>query len=394
MERRYSVDVVRGAVMVLMALDHVRFFFNGLPCEPENLACTGGFLFLTRWVTHFCAPVFFLLAGTGAYLARAGGMPAARVCRFLWTRGLWLIALELTVIGFAWSFLPGSSFAGVIWALGWSMLVLAALVRLPTAWSAVFGVALITLHHLLDGVDPAALGRASWLWPFLHARGLTHLPWNGQPYFVLYPLIPSVGITAAGYALGAVLTRPEAARRRWLITAGLAMTAAFVMLRASNLYGYPPVASMHGAPASFEVQATPLLTVIAFLDTEKYPMSLQFILMTLGPALVVLGLLDGYRPGPGRRGWPARALLVFGRVPMAFYILHLYLIHLLAIGVAMAWGQPAAWLWQRAPRPHAYGHGLLFIYAMWVFVTLVLYVPCRWFEGVKRRHRWWWLRYL
>lgn len=387
--------MVRGAVMVLMVLDHVRFFFTGLPYEPENMAHTTGALFFTRWVTHFCAPAFFLLAGTGAWLARAGGMSAARVARFLWTRGLWLIALELTLVGFAWSFIPGSSFAGVIWALGCSMLVLAGLVRLPVGFSAGFGIALITLHHLLDGVDPAALGDAGWLWPFLHARGVALLPWNGAPYFVLYPLIPSVGITAAGYALGAVLTRPEAYRRRWLIAAGIAATAAFVLLRATNFYGMPPAASMHGAPARFEAQATPLLTLIAFLNTEKYPMSLQFILMTLGPTLVALALLDGYRPAPGWRGAAGRALLVFGRVPMAFYILHLYLIHALAIGVALAAGQPAAWLWQGGARPaEGYGHSLVFIHAVWLGVTALLYLPCQRIYAVKQARKAWWLRYL
>ena len=394
MERRASVDLLRGAVIALMALDHVRFFFTGLPYEPENLAHTSAVLFLTRWVTHFCAPVFFLLAGTGAHLSRAHGVPAARVSRFLWTRGLWLITLELTVIGFAWSFVPGYSFAGVIWALGWSMVVLAALVRLPTGWSAVFGIAVVTLHHLADGAAPEAFGSLEWLWRFLHVRGGVEVPWREGGNFILYPLIPCIGVMAVGYALGAVLMRAEAARRRWLVRTGLVMAAAFVLLRVTNLYGYPPVASMEGAPARFEPQATPVLTAIAFLNTEKYPMSLQFLLMTLGPALVALGLLDGWRPSPGRRGWIGNALLVFGRVPMAFYVMHLYLIHGLAIVVALALGQPASWLWQFASRGEGYGQGLPVIYAVWVVVLVILYFPCRWFAGVKQRRKDWWLGYL
>lgn len=394
MERRASVDLLRGAVIALMALDHVRYFLTGLTYEPENLAYTHGALFLTRWVTHFCAPVFFLLAGTGAYLSRAGGAGASRVSRFLWTRGLWLVALELTVIGFAWSYVPGFSFAGVIWALGWSMVVLAALVRLPTSWSAVFGIAVVTLHHLADGVAPETFGSLEWLWRFLHVRGGVEVPWRGGWYFVLYPLIPSVGVMALGYALGAVLMRPADVRRRWLVRTGLAMVVAFVALRLSNLYGYPPVASMEGAPTRFEPQATAVLTVIAFLNTEKYPMSLQFLLMTLGPAFVALGLFDRYQPSPGRSGRIGRALLVFGRVPMAFYVLHLFLIHSLAIVIALGLGQPASWLWQSGPRPpEGYGQGLAAIYAVWVAVLVLLYFPCRWFAGVKKTRKEWWLGY-
>jgi uncharacterized membrane protein len=395
MERRASVDLLRGAVIVLMALDHVRFFLTGLPFEPENLARTNGALFLTRWVTHFCAPVFFLLAGTGAHLSRAGGAPASRVSHFLLTRGLFLVVLELTVMGFAWSFVPGYSFAGVIWALGWSMVVLAALVRLPTGWSAVFGVVVVTLHHLLDSVAPQQLGSFEWVWRFLHVRGPVQLPWRAEPWFILYPLIPSIGVMALGYALGAVLTRPAPERRRWLVRTGAAMVIVFALLRLSNWYGYPPVASMAGAPARFESQATPVLTAIAFLNTEKYPMSLQFLLMTLGPATAALGWLDGYRPRAGGRGRLGEWLLVFGRVPMAFYVLHLFLIHALAILIALAARQPAAWLWHPAPRPsEGYGHGLATIYAVWLGALVLLYFPCRWFARVKQQRKDRWLGYL
>jgi uncharacterized membrane protein len=388
--RLVSVDMVRGFVMVIMALDHTRHFMTNVPFPPERLSDTYGALFFTRFITHYCAPVFSFLAGTGAFLATSRGKSIQQVSGFFFTRGLWLIFLELTIIDFAWTFTPWAA-AGVIWILGWSMVLMALIVRLPVRWITVFGVGMIATHNLLDRINPASFGKLAWLWMLLHAPG----PIPITPHFTfmsLYVLIPWVGVMAAGFAFGKLLLGPD--RRKWILTLGISMTALFVLLRGFNLYGN----SASGVPFSvgpWSPQATFSLTVISFLNTEKYPPAFDYLLMTLGPSLILLGLLDGAK---AKRGL-GRVLVVYGRVPMFYYILHLYLIHLLAIVVALAYHQPAAWLWHGAmflqPTPAGYGHGLPFIYAMWILVVASLYLPCRWFMEFKRQHRDWnWLSYL
>jgi uncharacterized membrane protein len=306
------------------------------------------------------------------------GVPA-----FLWRRGLWLVLLELTVIGFAWTFSPGWSWAGVIWALGWSMVIMAALVRLPLGWIAGIGVTMILAHDLLTGLSPETFGPLGWLWSILHVPGPFEVA--GFGYFVLYPLVPWVGVMALGYALGATYTWTPERRRRVLVWAGTAMVVAFVVLRLTNFYGNP------GRP--FVPQATPDMTFAALLNTAKYPPSLQFLLMTLGPAVLCLGLFDGARPGRAVR-W----MEVFGRVPMFYYVLHIFAIHLLALVVAIAAGQPWEHLgWNgRFPGspPPGYGYGLAAVYGFWALSVALLYGPCRWFEGIKRRSGRWWMRYL
>ncbi len=333
--RLVSVDVLRGLVMVIMALDHTRHFMTNILFPPEDLSHTYGALFFTRFITHYCAPVFSFLAGTGAFLATSRGKSVQQVSWFFFTRGLWLIFLEFTIVGFAWTFVPWGA-AGVIWILGWSMVAMALIVRLPVRWIAVFGVGMIATHNLLDRINPASLGKLAWLWMLLHAPG----PIPITPHFTfmsLYVLIPWVGVMAAGFAFGTLLLRPD--RRKWIFTLGISMTALFLLLRGFNLYGN----SSSGVPFSvgpWSPQPTLSLTVISFLNAEKYPPSLDYLLMTLGPALILLGLLDAAKAKPGLGPF----LLVYGRVPMFYYILHLYLIHILAIVVALAFHQPAAWL--------------------------------------------------
>ena len=236
-----SVDLLRGLVMVLMALDHVRDYFTDLRFDPTELDRTTVPLFLTRWVTHFCAPAFVFLAGTSAYLAGARGRSRGELARFLLTRGLWLILLEFTVVQFGWSFnfdYASLVWVQVIWVIGVSMIVLAALIHLPLPAVAGLGAAMIVGHNLFDGVAPQALGAWGPLWTLLHVQGPIRLP-TGSVLFVAYPLIPWIGVMALGYALGPVLRRPEAARRRTLLRLGLGLTAGFVVLRAVNLYGDP-----------------------------------------------------------------------------------------------------------------------------------------------------------
>jgi len=385
-----SLDIFRGLIMVVMALDHTRDFFTNVPFEPETLAKTWPALFFTRWITHFCAPMFFLLAGTGAYLYGHRRTPN-ELTRFLWTRGVWLIVLEFTIVGTAWSFQIPFGFFGVIWALGASMILMAAIVRLPMGWIAAFAATMIFFHDLLDRVRPSPFGALAWLWDLLHNRGGVLLPF-GVRQFVLFPLIPLVGVMAAGYVLGSLYTLDREHRKQWLTRLGIGMIALFVALRLTNLYGNPVAGPDGVSQGDFHLQPTLSKTIILFLDVEKYPPSLQFLLMTIGPSLLLLAWLDRDSVPSG-----LSALWTFGRVPMFFYILHLYVIHTLALMVSAARGQPLHWLLHGGifgETPPGYGYGLPFVYLMLTTAVLLLYLPCRWFAELKRERRDWWLSYL
>jgi uncharacterized membrane protein len=388
--RVVSLDIFRGLIMVVMALDHTRDFFTNVPFEPETLAHTWTALFFTRWITHFCAPMFFLLAGTGAYLYGRRHSPT-QLTRFLWTRGVWLVALEFTVVGTAWTFQIPFGFFGVIWALGASMILMAAVVRMPLKWIAALSLAMIFLHDLLDRIAPAEFGSFAWLWTLLHRRGGVVLPF-GWHEFVLFPLIPLVGVMAAGFVFGQLYAMDRERRRKLLVILGTAMIVLFALLRLTNLYGNPPAGLGGVSQGDFHIQPTMSKTVILFLDVEKYPPSLQFLLMTVGPSLLVLAWLDQGHPPRG-----TGPLLTFGRVPMFFYILHLYVIHLLAVAVAVARGGPVAWLFHGAifgDAPAEYGYNLPFVYLMWMTAVAILYLPCGWFAQLKLRRKDWWLSYL
>lgn len=388
--RVVSLDIFRGLIMVVMALDHARDFFTAVPFEPESLTQTWPALFATRWVTHFCAPMFFLLAGAGASLYGQRHTPT-ELTRFLWTRGLWLIALEFTVVGTAWSFQIPFGFFGVIWALGASMILMAAIVRLPMKWIAALSLAMIVLHDLLDRVRPAQFGSVAWLWTILHRRGGVLLPF-GVRQFVLFPLIPLVGVMAAGYMFGQLYTMDRTRRRKVLVQLGSALIVLFTLLRLTNLYGNPPAGLGGVSQGEFHLQPTLEKTLILFLDVEKYPPSLQFLLMTIGPSLLLLAALE---QGQVPRGMGP--LLTFGRVPMFFYVLHLYVIHLLAVIVAALHGEPIGWLFHGAifgDTPPGYGYNLPFVYLMWIAALALLYFPCRWFAHLKQARHDWWLSYL
>ena len=391
--RLVSVDILRGLVMAIMALDHTRDFVSSLRFAPEDMAHTYGVLFFTRFITHFCAPVFAFLAGTGAFLSTSHGKSISQVSRFLFTRGLWLVILEFTVVDFAWGFVPWAQ-AGVIWILGWSMVAMALIVRLPVRWIAILGLGMIATHNLLDGINPASFGRLSWLWILLHSRG--RIPLTADFSFtVRYALIPWVGVMAVGFAFGTLLLRPD--RRRWILTFGIGATVLFFLLRGLNVYGNGIAGLSFGYPYSagpWRVQPTLSLTVISFFNVLKYPPSLDYLLVTLGPALILLGLLDGAKAARGL----SRILMVFGRVPLFYYLLHIYLIHILANLAAFAFHQT---IWHGtviadfAQKPPGYGHGLPFVYAMWIVAVALLYMPCLWFMKFRSRHRdWAWLSYL
>jgi uncharacterized membrane protein len=396
--RIVSLDIMRGLVMVIMALDHTRDFFTNLRFEPENLAHTYFALFFTRWITHFCAPLFFFLAGTGAFFYGRRRTPQA-LSRFLWTRGLWLIVIEFTVVGTAWTFMFPWGFFAVISCLGACMVLMAGIVRMPLRWVAAFSGVLILGSDLLDPVRPKQFGSFAWLWTILHVRGGVLLPFVHIRSFVLFPLVPWVAVMAAGYVFGSVYLLEKERRRKLIARIGLGVTVAFVLLRLTNLYGNPPVGLGGVSQGDWHLQATVEKTVILFLDVEKYPPSLQYLLMTLGPSLLLLAWLDKKLDQNGGRSIsPALSpLLTFGRVPMFFYILHLYLIHSLALVVALLSHQPIGWLLNGGfifGAPDGWGYGLPFVYLMWITVVVVLYFPCRWYEGVKQRRKDWWLSYI
>ena len=374
-ERNQAIDWLRGVVMIIMALDHSRMFVG----SEVDLHTAEPALYFTRWITHFCAPVFVLLAGVGAYLHGQRLDSTAALSRYLFTRGLWLALLEVTVVRAAWMLYIGPQILvlQVIWAIGVSMAILAGLVWLPRGAIAAFAIVLIAGHNLLDVVHATDLGPLRWLWLLLHESGRLQ-PFAGARWFVIYPLVPWMAVMAAGYVIGPWALLPRARRRARFLRAGLALVVLFVGLRALNVYGDPN-------PWSSDGGALPAL--LSFLDCEKYPPSLLFLAMTLGPALCLLAAMD--RPlGP----WAAR-VAIYGRVPLLYYVLHLFLIH--AAAIALAW--PVLGV---AAVAHPFvdgeplGYSLPAVYVLWIAVVLALYPLCRWFAGVKRRSRSAWVSYL
>lgn len=402
-----SVDMLRGLVMLIMALDHVRDFFSTEQLGASPIGDrTYPALFLTRWITHYCAPTFVFLAGTGAFLAGSRGKSRSQLSWFLLTRGLWLVFLEVTVVRCSWCFnldMLGSNGAGVIWAIGWSMVALSALVYLPLSAIAAFGVVMIAYHNLFDDflVDPSH--PFGWLWAILHSGQQMKIvipsgswlptweipppgppgPFQPPPNTLFfgpgYPLIPWIGVMASGYAFGALFRLdPEKKRRSQLFGLGIMLTLTFVALRFSNLYGNLEKWKQHPEPH---------VTVFSFIDTHKYPPSVLYLLMTLGPAITALAVFERLR-GP-----VANFLVVFGRVPLFYYLLHIPLIHILLIAFTYArYHSLPKWLvdWPGSMPPEE-GYPLWAVYLIWVGVVLLLYPLCLWFGGVKRRHRDSWL---
>jgi uncharacterized membrane protein len=405
-----SIDLLRGIVMVVMMLDHTRDFVHSgaFHFDPTDLTKTTIAVFLTRWITHYCAPVFVFLAGTGAYLQVARGKSKRELSRFLVTRGMWLVFLEFTVVRLGFFFSLDYRFLGVlqvIWVIGVSMIVLAALIHLPLKVIAGFGIAMIALHNLLDrfrvqgwsGPGSVVPGYGAKLWMIAHQpfEGFPVLGFSIPVVFVIYPLIPWVGVMAAGYAFGALYQKDAAWRRRVLLAIGSAMTAMFIVLRAVDVYG---------DPAKWSRQKSMMFTALSFVNTTKYPPSLLFLLMTLGPAIIALAWFE---PGGSAKLAGAesildklrQALVTFGRVPLFFYILQWYTAHSIAIVVGFIAGQPVAHQWASPidkfnSTPTGVGFRLWVVYVCWAIGILLLYPLCKWFAGVKARRRDWWLSYL
>ena len=388
--RIQSVDALRGLVMIIMALDHVRDFVNAQArlFQPEDLARTTAALFFTRWITHFCAPVFMFTAGLGAFFWMSRGRTKAELSRFLWTRGLWLVVLELTVLRLAMNLDPFSGLVllSILWALGWCMVALGFLARLPLRVLAVISVASIALHNLFDGVQAARFGGAAWVWNIVHQQGIFRA---GSLFaLVAYPLVPWIFVMSAGYCFGAVFLLEPPRRRQWMARAGLALTLAFLAIRWLNIYGDP-------APWASQPSGA-VMTVVSFLRCTKYPPSLDFLLMTLGPALLVLAWFDRLSFAN------TNPLIVFGRVPLFYFLGHFFLAHFAALAIAWFGYGRVDFVWNQLPSigakppaiPAGFGFGLAGTYAVWIAVVIVMYPACLWFARLKERRRDWWLSYL
>lgn len=387
-DRLDSIDCLRGLIIVLMALDHTRDFFGTFTfVSPENASLASPSLFFTRWITHFCAPTFVLLAGMGAFLTQVRGMTRPRLAAFLLSRGLWLVFLELTVVHFGWTF--NLNFRQgtwqVIWAIGWSMVGLSLLVWLPAWMIGLLGCLIIGGHNYFDGLTGIkivtdtpwllyVLGERGWVWDLLHNSFRVFSPANGYSYFNLYPLLPWFGVLCVGYGLGPIVTLATPVRRKTLLILGLLAIAAFIGLRYFNYYGDP--VKWRTIPGGDEPISV-LRTVMSFVACSKYPPSLLYLLMTLGPALVLLMLMEWPMP------YVKRFFLTYGRVPLFFYILHLPVIH--GSAKLVAWYQnPNANSLGMSPLQK--GFDLPQVYLIWALLVLILYFPCLGYGLLKKRY--------
>jgi uncharacterized membrane protein len=385
--RLEALDVLRGLLMILMALDHTRDYFGKYTFNPTDPQQSWPLLYLTRWVTHLCAPGFIALAGASIYLQRQRGKPVAALRRLVLTRGLWLLFLEVTIISFGWTFVF-APFLQVIWAIGWSMVLLSFLLRLPVYAIGAVGAAILTLHNLLDPIHAKNLGIWANLWKILHQPGMLLLP-NGHPFaFDFYAVLPWFGVICVGYAFGTVAAAAAGKRRRTSLLLAGVFAAAFTALRLNNRYG---------DDIRFQHLAHPAQTLMSFFNVEKYPPSLEYVLATFTVLLLLYVLFDAFVNCDWLR--PVRSFLqTFGRVPFFYYVPHIYLIHVSALLTTMALG--GNWRFWIGTGfftdgiPRGYGFSLPVIYAVWAAVVLALYLPCRWFASVKARRRDWWLSYL
>jgi uncharacterized membrane protein len=377
-KRIHSIDILRGIIMVIMALDHVRDFYSNVQYDPLDLTKTTAALFLTRWVTHFCAPTFIFLSGTSAFLSLSKKKTKKEASLFLLSRGIWLLFLELTLIGFGWRVDPGFHmiFAQVIWAIGWSMIVLSALVFLKPVYVGAFGLILIFGHNALDYIKADTWGHYKFFWMFLHEQNFYQI--NGyESIFILYPLVPWVGVMAAGYAFGTFFKLEPTARQSLFIRIGLGALLLFIILRCFNIYGDP----FPWAP-----QDSWWKNILAIIKCQKYPPSLLYLLMTLGISILALAAFEH------TNNKLSNIFIVFGRVPLFYYVLHIYLAHFSQIAFALLSGISIKQI--ATGSLSNFGFGLPGVYLVWLIIVTILYFPCRWFMKVKQRRKDWWLSYL
>ena len=382
--RIYSIDILRGIVMILMALDHTRDFFHvsAFTADPLNPATTTVPLYFTRWITHYCAPTFVFLSGLSVYIS-SKNKPLKTASSFLLKRGCWLLFVEIAIITLGLTFNPLYNFIiwQVIWAIGWSMILLGLLMRISFNAVLITGLLLFFGHNLLDYANIPETGIVGNLFKILLTSSFSVIPLSDSHAIgVIYAILPWTGAMLLGYCAGYWFRQgyPAIKRRKILLATGFSLIVLFVMLRFINLYGNP--SPWDGS------------NILSFLNTSKYPPSLQYLSMTLGPSLILLALFENVK---GR--W-SRIAAVYGRVPFFYYVLHFYIIHTLLVIIFYATGYTNAQIVdQNVPflfRPATFGFNLWIVYGIWIFVVGVLYVPCRWFHRYKTNHSQWWLRYI
>ena len=389
-KRIESIDLLRGIAIIVMALDHVRDYFHAdyFLYDPTDMSKTNAALFFTRWITHFCAPTFVFLAGTSAYLV-GERKTKKELSAFLFKRGLWLILLEFIIINFAWSFNPAYPFfrLQVIWVLGFCMVTMSAVIHLPVKVILIIGLLLLFSHNLFDNIHATGNSFKDFLWAVLHER--RRFTFAGRTVATGYPIIPWFCIMALGYCFGSLYKKgiDPISRKKYLLRIGSVAIALFLLLRAMNRYG---------DMAPWTVQKSFILSVCSFLNVTKYPPSLMYSLMTLGPSIILLAMLEKPLKSFGNM------VIRIGRVPLFFYILHLYLIHLLAVVAVVLSGRP----WtdmisitnvssKDSPWLIGYGFSLGMVYIVWLVVILMLYPLCKWYDSYKMKHKeQWWLSYL
>lgn len=369
-ERILSVDMLRGMVIIIMALDHMRDYTTYYHFNPEDLSQTTIPLFITRWVTHFCAPVFMFVAGVGSGLGVINGKSKKQLSHFLWTRGLWLVLLEFTVIKFGWTFnfTDKTIFLIVIWALGMSMISLAALIYVPKKWLLIFGLTMVFGHNLLDNITPESFGILSPLWKMFHVDST--FPLGSITVLAKYPMIPWIGVMVLGYVFADFYRLEAPVRQRKIFMLGLIISLLFFVIRGFNTYG---------DPHPWTVQSMPGMTVVSFFNVNKYPPSLSYLLMTLGPSIMLLAVFERIK------GWLSSFLVVFGRVPMFFYVIHIYAIHLLSVFLGLYQGFTINQMANDFESlPNEYGFGLGVTYVLWIFLIVALYFLCKSYIRFKK----------
>ena len=384
-ERFEALDVLRGLTMIIMALDHARDFFalDFVLSDPTNLDVTNMEVFLTRWITHFAAPTFIFLAGIGLFFA-SSRRSKRELAMLAFSRGVWLIFLELTLVGFFWSFSSDFIYQpkiGVLFVIGVCMIAMSVLIYLRVTIIAFVAAFLILGHNAFDSIQVETFGRFAWIWNLLHVQGTVYI--GSIELRVIYPFIPWIGVMALGYVFGPVTKLPRAQRKQIFLLSGIALVVFALILRYFNIYG---------DSALWSFQETLELSVISFLNFSKYPPSLIFLSFFLGVAMLMMSLLDR----PLSRVW--NPLKDFGQAPFFFYILHIPILHIAGIGLALVAFGDASWLLRAvlAPTPegYSYGYELLPTYVAWIGVIVLLYFPSRWFAELKARRKDWWLSYL
>ena len=388
-----SIDLLRGLVMIIMALDHTRDFFHktAFTDDPLNFATTTPALFLTRWITHFCAPVFVFLAGTSAFF-QSSRKSTAELSRFLLTRGLWLILIEILVINLAVSFDPNYTVVGLqtIWSIGISMIILGLVIWMPFSAILTVGLIIVFGHNILDLYEKQFPTNHTYniLYSFLHRPGVYPLG-GGHSLLILYPFLSWAGLMMLGYCFGKLFTRYEGAERRKVLTwLGLGIILLFIALRATNVYG---------DANHWTTKKNALFTVFSFIDTVKYPPSLLYMCMTIGPAILFIALWGNIKNGL------TKFITVYGRVPFFYYVLHFTLIHILSTAAFFMRGhsfKEGLYTTSQGPLPPfnfivpGEGYSLWIVYLVWIFVFVSLYPLCKWFSEYKQTHKQWWLSYL